>query len=353
MGCRSSDPRVATHERTTEPAGRGRRSRHCRVRPRMGCRVGCGTGSSRGTPGRDARRSDHVDAVRRRGGAVDRGCRRHRRRLGIGTYRPSRNRPRRGMGHAVRVGGDRVPGPLPLRRIIGESPAAMARVGSGGRRDHRRGLARARGDRRFPTARGPRRRRRQRPRALLPRGRHLRRHGPDDRAASRSHDRGRRAGGTRRSHLPARGDRVGSRADDQRPEGARLVDDRRRGRGSARDPARHRLEEVANQRVYGERRRARRAAADVRWTHVTRRAARRAPPAARRIAPQEPGTLSRRGLDGNRRRTRLRRLRAEPRTREDQTLRPTSWRSCRARTCRATPGYRSGSRSCWRNGAGA
>ena len=271
VGCRSGRPRVATDERTTEPVGRGRRSRHCRVRPRMGCGDGRGAGSSRGTPGRVARRSDHLDALRRRGGPVDRGCRCHRRRPCIGTCRLSHRRPRRGMGHAVRVGDARVPGPLPLRRSIGESPTPMARVGSGGGRDHRRGIARTRGDRRFPTARRPRRCRRQCPRALLPRGRHLRRHGPDDRAASRSDDRGSRARGTRGSHLPARGDRVGSRADVQRPEGARLVDDRRGGRCSARHPGpappRGGRQPARLRRAP----RARRAAADFRRTHVTRR----------------------------------------------------------------------------------
>ena len=73
-------------------------------------------------------------------------------------------------------------------------------------------------------------------------------------------------------------------------------------------PARHRLEEVANQRGLRRPPRARRAAADLRRTHVARRAARRAAPAAGRVAPQEPGTLGRRGLDGHRRRARLRRL---------------------------------------------
>ena len=78
-------------------------------------------------------------------------------------------------------------------------------------------------------------------------------------------------------------------------------------------PARHRLEEVANQRVYGERRAPDEPLRTFAGRMSPRRAARRTLAPARGVVAQEPGSLVGRSVDGHRRRARSRRLGASSR----------------------------------------
>ena len=232
--------------------------------------------------------------------------------------------PGRRVGRSRERRGPRIPGPLSRRRASRTSPPAVAGLGDRGRRHH---LARRPGtgrDRRLSAPAGTRRPRRHHAGPVRPRGRHLRRRHSPGGSPSGPHDRGGRNGGSGGGHLSAGGDRTGPRADYQRPQGPHLVDVGGRDRGPVEHPgpppAGGGGQSTGLRRPAGPRR----APADLRRTHVARRAARRTVAAAGGVAAQEPGSLVGRGVDGHRRRARSRRLGASSRPRRASCCRPTS-----------------------------